>query len=170
MTSCAHCEIRFLAHPRCAGRVDLRCPFGCRTHHRKQRSNQRSAAYYRTPSGKWLKQQLNAARSGDGQAAVNEGATAADEKPALAVERRTDQPSAEPSLQAELQLEDVVLNEATLRTSPMLPYVRMIVNLLEGQRRHHELVELLLDSVRQHSIAYRTRADYVLRFLHQHPP
>ena len=168
---CAHCEIRFLTHPRCAGRVDLRCPFGCRTHHRKQRSNQRSAAYYRTPSGKWLKKQLNAGRSGDGQVSVNEGATAAAEKPALAVERRTDQPSAEPSLQAELQLEGLVLSEATLRTSPMLPYVGMIVSLLESiHLRRHELLELLLQSLRQHSIAYRTRTDYVLRFLHQHPP
>jgi len=165
---CAHCEIRFLTHPRCAGRVDLRCPFGCRTHHRKQRSNQRSAAYYRTPSGKWLKKQLNAGR---GQVAVNEGATAAGEKPVLAVERRTDQPSAKPSLQAEVQLEGLVLSESTLSTSCMLPYVGMIVNLLEGvQLRRNELMELLLESLRQHSIAYRTRTDYVLRFLHQHPP
>ena len=160
-----------MTHPRCAGRIDLRCPFGCRTHHRKQRSNQRSAAYYRTPSGKWLKKQLNAGRSGDGQVAAGKVATAADEKPALAVDRRTDQPSDEPSSQAELRLEDLVLSESTLRTSPMLPYVVMIVGLLESMRlRRHELLKLLLQSLRQHSIAYRTRTDYVLRFLHQHPP
>jgi hypothetical protein len=53
----------------------------------------------------------------------------------------------------------------------MLPYVGMIVNLLEGiHLRRHELLERLLQSLRQHSIAYRTRTDYVLRFLHQHPP
>jgi hypothetical protein len=172
VTLCAHCGIRFLTHPRCAGRVDLRCPFGCRAHHRKQRSNQRSAAYYRTPSGKRMKKRLNARRSDDDQVAAGEVATAANEMPALAGERRTvDQPWDEPSPQVELQLEDLVLSESTLRTSPMLPYVGMIVNLLEGiHLRRHELLELLLQSLRQHSIAYRTRTDYVLRFLHQHPP
>ncbi len=53
----------------------------------------------------------------------------------------------------------------------MLPYVGMIVSLLEGiYLGRHELLELLVRSLRQHSIAYRTRTDYVLRFLHQHPP
>ena len=103
--------------------------------------------------------------------AAGEVATAADEEPALVVERRTDQPSDEPSPQGELQLEDLVLVESTLRTSPMLPYAGMLVSLLEGiQLRRHELLELLSQSLRQHSIAYRTRIDYVLRFLHQHPP
>ena len=53
----------------------------------------------------------------------------------------------------------------------MLPYVGMIVSLLEGLRLgRQELLQLLLASLRQHSIAYRSRTDYVLRFLHQHPP
>ena len=74
-------------------------------------------------------------------------------------------------MKAELQLEDLVVSESTLRTAPLLPYVGMIVSLLEGIHLHrHELLELLLRSLRQHSIAYRTRTDYVLRFLHQHPP
>ena len=34
-----------------------------------------------------------------------------------------DAADAERSVKAELRLEDLVLNEATLRTSPMLPYV-----------------------------------------------
>jgi len=168
---CAHCGIRFLTHPRCAGRIDLRCPFGCREHHRKQRSNQRSVAYYQTPSGKCLKKRLNAGRSGGGQVTVNEVVTAADKKPALADEGRTKQPSDESSSPEELRLEEVVLSESSLQTSPLLGYVGMIVDLLEGVRLcRHQLLELLLSSLRQHSIAYRTRTDYVLRFLHQHPP
>jgi len=166
VTLCAHCGIRFLTHPRCAGRRDLRCPFGCRAHHRKQRSNQRSAAYYQTPSGKRLKKRLNARRGRNPQSAKAE--------PATKVPQRHDdekQPAAEQSLKAVLRLEDQVLSESTLRTSPMLPYVGMMVGLLEGvQLGRHELLELLLQSLRQHSIAYRTRTDYVLRFLHQHPP
>ncbi len=157
---CAHCGIRFLTHPRCAGRRDLRCPFGCREHHRKQRSNQRSTAYYQTPSGKQLKDRLNARRGRNLQPAK--------EEPATKVQQRR---GAERSVKAELRLEDLVLSESTLRTSPMLPYVVMIVGLLESMRlRRHELLKLLLQSLRQHSIAYRTRTDYVLRFLHQHPP
>jgi hypothetical protein len=144
----------------------LRCPFGCREHHRKQRSNQRSADYYRTPSGKRLKKRLNARRGRNPQSAKD--------KPATKVPRQHDaeeRHAAELPVQAELRLEDLVLNEATLRTSPILPYVGMIVSLLEGMRlRRHELLQQLSQSLRQHSIAYRTRTDYVLRFLHQHPP
>lgn len=166
VTLCAHCGIRFLTHPRCAGRRDLRCPFGCRTHHRKRRSNQRSTAYYQTPSGKQLKQQLNARRG--------RNPPSAKEEPTTKVQQRHDvdeRRGAERPLKAELQLEDLVLSETTLRTSPLLPYVGMIVSLLEGiHLGRHELLELLLQSLRQHSIAFRTRTDYVLRFLHQHPP
>ena len=163
---CVHCRIRFLTHPRCAGRIDLRCPFGCRTHHRKQRSNQRSAAYYQTPIGKRLKKRLNARRG--------RGPRSAQDDPAAKVQQRQDaeEPAtAERSAPAELQLEDQVLGETTLRTSSMLPYVEMLVGLVEGiQLRRGALLKLLFLSLRQHSIAYRSRTDYVLRFLHQHPP
>ena len=72
---------------------------------------------------------------------------------------------------AELQLEEILLDEATLRNSPLLPYVRMVVNLLEGLRlSRQELVERLMQSLRQHSIATRSRADYVRMYLHEHPP
>lgn len=72
---------------------------------------------------------------------------------------------------AALQLGEVVLDEPSLVNSPILPYVRMIVSLIEGVRFScHQLVSLLQETLRQHSIAYRTRTDYVLAFLHQHPP
>jgi hypothetical protein len=70
-----------------------------------------------------------------------------------------------------LRLEGVVLEESTLASSPMLPYVRMIVSLIEGvELTCEEVVSLLRRSMRQRSIARRRRIDYVLGFLHQHPP
>lgn len=52
---CRHCRMFFLTHPRNAGRSDLRCPFGCREAHRKQRSTRRSVEYYRGVRGKFKK-------------------------------------------------------------------------------------------------------------------
>jgi hypothetical protein len=40
----------------------LRCPFGCREAHRKQRSTRRSTAYYRTQEGKSKKSLQNGRR------------------------------------------------------------------------------------------------------------
>ena len=72
---------------------------------------------------------------------------------------------------AELRLGGVVLNEAILLKSRMLPYVRMVVSLIEGiEFSYQELVMLLRQAMRQHSIGARRRIDYLLGFLHQHPP
>ena len=62
LSRCRHCRIFFLTHPRNAGRSDLRCPFGCREAHRKQRSTERSVAYYTTAEGKAKKQMQNGKR------------------------------------------------------------------------------------------------------------
>ena len=71
----------------------------------------------------------------------------------------------------ELRLDGVVLDESSLLNSPMLPYVRMVVSLIEGvEFGCDEIVRLLRQAMRQHSIAYSRRVDYVLGFLHQHPP
>ncbi len=71
----------------------------------------------------------------------------------------------------ELQLEEVALRVSHLASSPLLPYVRMLVRLLEGfELSRRELVELLERALRQRSLAFRSRRDYVLAFLHQHPP
>ena len=71
----------------------------------------------------------------------------------------------------ELRLEGVVLDKPTVRTSPLLPYVLTVVNLLEGLRLDlPQLVELLLALLRQRSMGLRRRRDYVLEYLHQHPP
>jgi hypothetical protein len=53
----------------------------------------------------------------------------------------------------------------------MLSYVQMLLGLIEGLRvGRNELINLLRRWMRQHSIAFRRRIDYVLSFLHQHPP
>jgi hypothetical protein len=65
----------------------------------------------------------------------------------------------------------VVLRESSLVQSRMLPYVRMVVSLIEGIELSGEVVvRLLRQALRQHRIADRRRTDYVLRFLQQHPP
>jgi len=63
LSRCRHCRIFFLTHPRNAGRSDWRCPFGCREAHRKQRSTERSAAYYTTAEGKAKKKMQNGKRA-----------------------------------------------------------------------------------------------------------
>ncbi len=74
-------------------------------------------------------------------------------------------------MQEELCLDEVVLDAECVRNSSTLAYLRMLVHLIEGLTfDREELVALLLQALRQHSIAYRRRADYVLRFLHEHPP
>jgi len=56
-----------LTHPRNAGRDDIDCPFGCRKAHRKKSSQERSAAYYQTPEGKFKKKELNSRRGDRGK-------------------------------------------------------------------------------------------------------
>jgi hypothetical protein len=63
LSRCRHCGIFFLTHPGNAGRRDLRCPFGCREAHRRQRSTERSVAYYATAEGKAKKKIQNGKRT-----------------------------------------------------------------------------------------------------------
>ena len=80
---CRHCQIFFLTHPRNAGRSDLGCPFGCRQAHRKQRSTERSVAYYATAEGKVKKKMQNGRRAqGGAPAEVNPPVPGAPEFPA----------------------------------------------------------------------------------------
>ena len=164
---CTDCGIRFLTHPRNAGRRDLRCPFGCRQHHRRRSSSRRSTAYYQTAAGKRKKKRLNGRRQG--------GPGAADRPPRPDLDPQVTSPSEPTSDESpgkvELRLEGVVLRESSLASSPMLPYVRMVVSLIEGvELTCREVVCLLRQAMRQHSIAYRRRTDYALGFLHRHPP
>jgi hypothetical protein len=164
---CAHCGIRFLTHPRNAGRIDLRCPFGCRRRHCRRCSSQRSAAYYRTPGGKLKKRRLNARRT-----AAALPPQPSSQPPSVPPENlRPAAAPPEPLFEARLRLDGVVLDEPGLLASPMLPYLRMAVSLVEGVPLSlAELVSLLRRALRQHSIARRRRTDYVLHVLHWRPP
>ena len=168
---CIHCGIRFLTHPRNAGRRNLRCPFGCRRHRRRQCANQRSAAYYRTAEGRRAKKRRNARRQCK---PLPPTAPPSDLSPP-----DLQQPpppasapcSAESPLTVELRWGGVVLDESDLATSPMLPYVRMLVGLIEGvEFTCGEVLCLLRQSMRQRRLGARRRIDYILAFLHQHPP
>jgi hypothetical protein len=71
----------------------------------------------------------------------------------------------------EPQPERVVLDESSLARSPMLPYVRMVVSLIEGVRfTCREVLDLLLQALRQHRIGARPGSDYLRGVVHPHPP
>ena len=164
-----HCGIRFLTHPRNANRRDLRCPFGCRQHHRREEAKKRSAAYRRTHEGKRQKKLLNARRQQGAGSAVRPSEPDLDPHPEGA-------PPGEPTADAlqgtaVLRLEGVVLNEASVANSRMLPYVRMVVGLIEGIAfTCREVVELLRLATRQHSIGASGRSPYAWCFPSQRPP
>lgn len=186
VTVCCHCGIRFLTHPRNTGRQDLRCPFGCGRHHCRQRANQRSRKHYQTADGRRNKKRLNGKRSQHSSASPDGEAESPD---SLSQPVDFDSPSAHTSrtkpvdealskeaakeLPGEVEpwLTGLRLHESSLLSSPVLAYVRMVASLIEGRIIGlAELVETLRKAMRQRSIALRTRIDYVLRFLHQHPP
>lgn len=187
LVSCCHCGIRFLTDPRNSGRLNLRCPFGCREHHRRQRANQRCREYRRTAKGRKKKELLNARRSLRVKSSVDDRLVSDDELEPVAREDGVESASVEPchsesrqpsasgeqaaETTVQLPLEGLTLDEASVVNSPMLPYVRMVASLIEGRTiGTAELIDALRKRVRQHSMARRTRADYVLHFLNQHPP
>jgi hypothetical protein len=164
---CRSCGIRFLTHPRNAGRVNLRCPFGCRQHHRREASRERSRAYYQTARGRRNKKRLNAARPHGGRSRERP------EQPELASPAAACGAPAQEELPESLALreEGMVLAACRLETSRMLPYVRMVVRVIEGYRLPgQELARWLRETWRQHSIATDEGSVYVLRVQHPHPP
>jgi len=164
---CTDCGIRFLTHPRNAGRRNLRCPFGCRQHHRRQRCCQRSTAYYQTVAGKAKKKRLNARRHRNQVPPTAQPQPDRDPQGTLPNEPASD---ALP-VTIELRLEGVLLDESSLTKSPMLPYVRMVMSLIEGiELTCRDVVRLLRQAMRQHSFGASRRIDYILGFLHKHPP
>lgn len=72
---------------------------------------------------------------------------------------------------AKLRLDGFTLDEATLLTSPLLPYLAMVATVIEGRTISPEdLLHALLRSMRQRSFDRLPRREYVLRYLDQHPP
>jgi hypothetical protein len=75
------------------------------------------------------------------------------------------------AVRGEVSLAGLVLDEASVVHSPILPYVRMVVSLIINDSiGKDQLVRELLQIMRQRSIDNRTSTQYVLRFLDQHPP
>ena len=191
---CFHCGIRFFTHPRNARRQNLRCPFGCREHHRRQCANARSRRYNQTLKGQANKKKLNiAARLKADKAASIDAAVplafvepsgqlpadspSADSADAITVEMTT--VDASPSVDSwpemlqplPLNLDGYLLEERTLVSSRVLPYVRMLVSVLEGEAiSRKQLIGALRTRIRQRSIRRLSRREYVLHYLHQHPP
>lgn len=70
-----------------------------------------------------------------------------------------------------LALDGLVLDEATLVNSSLLPYLAMVASVLERRAINvEELLHVLRRSMRQRSFDRLPRREYVLRFLNQHPP
>jgi hypothetical protein len=75
------------------------------------------------------------------------------------------------AVRGEMRLAGLVLDEASVVNSPILPYVRMVVSLIVGHTvSKDQLVAELVKIMRQRSIDNLTTPRYVSRFLNQHPP
>lgn len=70
-----------------------------------------------------------------------------------------------------VSLDGFVLHEATLRSSPVIPYLLLLFQLLAGLRlSRDDLLSLLCERMRQRSIGRLSRREYLLLYLQQHPP
>jgi hypothetical protein len=198
--SCCQCGIRFFTHPRNANRRNLRCPFGCRDHHRRQRGNERSRKHYQTAEAKRKKKRRNGQRSKSAKDAENTPPREDDAPPSPVGQPTLEKPANPPSVpvsspesaseptgrdviprtpsgkvfppeNAAFAWEGLLLDEPTLRNSRVLLYVLMVASVIEGRTIHRdELLAALRKTMRQRSIGGRSRREYVLRFLNQHPP
>lgn len=192
---CRHCGIRFVTHPRNAGRKDLRCPFGCRQHHQREASRARSRKYNQTARGQKRKKAFNIQRSLASQAARRQAPSPSSSEPSTpepstsesctsesaTAQSLTPEPQAflptslagplAASLPVAISLEGVTLDAESVEGSPALAYLRMLVRVLEQVPiRQAELVDWLLECLRQRSIARRNWKTYALSFLNAHPP
>ena len=70
-----------------------------------------------------------------------------------------------------LELEGVVLTQQTLASSPVLSYLCGVIRVLERRTiTREELLQTLVESLRQRSLGARSRREYVLSYLNEHPP
>ncbi len=180
---CLACGIRFLAAPQNAGREDLRCHFGCARRRRAHQTNERVKAYRRTERGTRKKNALNARRYRGLRSTSCESPCEAsantklppceplDQADTPLGENATQPLPAELSVAIELELDGVVLDESSVVDSPMLPYIRTLIWMIDGPRLSQiAVVQWLLQVLRQRCMAYRLWREYVLSFLHEHPP
>ena len=156
---CRHCGIWFPTYPSCAGRKDLRCPFGCQEAHQKAQSAARSAAYYNTPEGKRRNSEHNQ-RYRDAQKLATETGT----------------------LEAPRQVEDeeqtggITFSWAALArqcqcSTGLLYYFSMLIAVLSGDASRAKTVALdLVQEKSQRGLCSESRIDYTLRYLYENPP
>ena len=70
-----------------------------------------------------------------------------------------------------LELAGVTLTHETFAHSPVLSYLCQVAGMLEGRTiTREELLKTLRQSLRQRSLTARTRREYVLSYLNEHPP
>jgi hypothetical protein len=125
-------------------RKDLGCPFGCSEAHRKEQSNRRSAAYYRSKEGRRKKRDLNQRRP------------AACRSPALASRNTKGAPT--PA-------------QSGPWPAPLVEHVRMVVSWIERRNVHgEEILEMLAKVLRQQGMGRRRRIDHTVAWLNEHPP
>jgi hypothetical protein len=140
---CRHCRIFFITDPRNAGRQDLRWPFGCSQAHRKRESTRRSVDYYRSPEGKLKKRIQNSRRRRQVPA--------------------EQQPPEAPAQQA-------ATPQASWPTS-IVEHVRTLSTFIEARPvTTDEVIEMLYNVLRQHSMVRRRKVDHIVNQLHQAPP
>lgn len=117
-------------------------------------------------TGKQKKKQLNALRSDPSRSGAGESSASGPPTSAASVSLPEELPRPGEGSRAR-----VVLDEATLTNSRLLPYVRLVVNLIEGQQLGlKEVLQLLRRDLRQHRMGWRKRADYVGENLVPDPP
>lgn len=144
LARCRECGIFFLTDPRNAGRVDLRCPYGCREAYRRKGSTARSVGYYGTEEGKMKKKIQNAKRR------------------RKEVASPADPPEIERAIPAP---------EQPQRDEATVSYVRQVTSLIEGRRvSREEIVEMLEQGLRQHRMEGGNRMDYVVEQLKKKSP
>jgi hypothetical protein len=116
------------------------CPFGCADRHRKRQWQQTSHEYYRSVEGKRKKSALNQRRRNQATPA---------RRPASC---QPPQPAAEIA-------------------SSLVGYVQRVVSAIERRPvSREEIVAMLYQERRQHSLVRQRRMDRIIRSLHERPP
>ena len=149
LTRCRHCGIFFLTDVRNSKRDDLRCPFGCREAHRKEKSNERSQEYYRSDVGRIKKRIQNEKRRVATAAAAVASISTATTVPS-SDQQTPDSESCAPS---------------------MISYLQVLVGLIESRRvMRAEILTLVARVLRQHSMARVRRVDHSVAWLNESSP
>lgn len=140
LTRCKECHIFFITDFRNKTRTDLRCPFGCRQHHRKENMARRSKAYYQTDIGKEVKKIQNLGRNRQKTLET------------YALESQITKETSSP-LQS-LSFDEMIID-----------YLRNVLSLIENSiLSKNEILILLQKKWRRHSIDKEETEDIILKY------